>query len=490
MADMNPDPSPYPHRCGDNLIHGSPAAHRNIRDERADLWRDVRPWGSVAGGVAKREPQAAPGSLPKASTLLRKEDNTYPMVANRPVSADFLLSNQQPISGIHNMFRTTIFALVFASVLAACGKGPDKTGKTAAAGKDAERPLLIAAEDMHTVSNNSLAAGPTITGSVQPERRADLRAEISAVVLQVLKENGDTVRRGDLLVRLDDTAIRDSLSSAEASSRAAGQAFEQAERQFQRMKTLRASGMASAQALDDAETRRNNAQSDLEAAKTRSVQARQQMQRTEARAPFDGIVSDRKVSAGDTAQIGKELLKVIDPASMRFEGLVSADKIGEVKAGQTVGFRVNGYGEQEFVGKVRRVNPAANATTRQVEVLVDFVDRKLPKLAGLYAEGRIAASSTTSLTVPATAIVRDGEKASMWRMKDQKLQKTAVVIGERDLRSGDFVLLGGLAEGDRIIRYPSATLKDGQSVEMSAPRAAAAPAPVVANSTPAAGTGK
>ena len=67
--------------------------------------------------------------------------------------------------------------------------------------------------------------------------------------------------------------------------------------------------------------------------------ARQQLERTEVRAPFDGIVSDRKVSAGDTAQVGKELLKVIDPTSLRFEGLVSADSIGEVKAGQHVWFR-------------------------------------------------------------------------------------------------------------------------------------------------------
>jgi len=374
-----------------------------------------------------------------------------------------------------NIFLTPFLALLVASTLAACSKGPDIADANAA--KEKERPLLISAEDLHTVRSNTLASGPTITGSVQPERRADLRAEVSAVVLQVLKENGDTVRRGDLLVRMDDTAIRDSLSSAEASARAAGQAFEQAERQFQRMTTLRGSGMASAQALEDAEIRRNNTQSDLEAAKTRTVQARQQLQRTEARAPFDGIVSDRKVSAGDTAQIGKELVKVIDPASMRFEGLVSADKIGEVKAGQQVYFRVNGYGEQEFVGKVRRVNPAANATTRQVEVLVDFVDGKQPRLAGLYAEGHVEASSSNSLTVPATALVRDGDKASTWRVTGKKLQKTAVVVGDRDLRTGDFVLLSGLASGDTVIRYPASTLKDGQSVEMSAaPAAKAAPA--------------
>ena len=371
------------------------------------------------------------------------------------------------------MLRHIIFALVIATTLAACSKGPEKADKGAAAADGP--PLLLASEDLHTVRNSALASGPSITGSVQPERRADLRAEVSTVVLQVLKENGDNVRRGDLLVRLDDTSIRDTLASAEAATRAATQAFDQAERQAQRMATLRGSGMASAQALDDAENRRNAAQRDTEAAKARAVQARQQLQRTEVRAPFDGIVSDRKVSAGDTAQIGKELVKVIDPASMRFEGLVSADSIGSVQAGQTVSFRVNGYGEQQFTGKIRRVNPAANATTRQVEVLVDFVDKKQPKLAGLYAEGRIETESTTSLTVPATALVRDGDKASAWRLKENKLQKVALNIGDRDPRSGDYALRGGLAEGDLVIRYPSATLKDGQKAEKV--ETAAAPAP-------------
>jgi multidrug efflux pump subunit AcrA (membrane-fusion protein) len=94
------------------------------------------------------------------------------------------------------------------------------------------------------------------------------------------------------------------------------------------------------------------------------------------RAPFDGVVSDRKVSAGDTAAVGKELVKVIDPNSLRFEGLVSADSIGQVKAGQHVWFKVHGFSSDEFTGVIMRVNPAANITTRQVEVLVAFDDAK------------------------------------------------------------------------------------------------------------------
>ncbi len=369
------------------------------------------------------------------------------------------------------MMRVNYMSLLLVLVLCACNK-------TEPAAAVAEQALLIDPQDLVTLQGGSFAAGPPITGSIQPARRADLRAEVSAVVLQVLKDNGDTVRRGDVLVRLDDAAIRDSLTSAEAAARAAGQSFEQAERQLQRLKTLRESGMASTLQLEDTETRRNNAQSDLVAAKTRSVQARQQLERTLARAPFDGVVSERKVSPGDTAQPGKELLKVMDPASMRFEGLVSADAVGQLSVGQAVTFRVNGYGAQEFAGRVKRINPAANANTRQVEVLVEFANGKQPQLAGLYAEGYLeAAQKSATLMVPAMVLAHEGDKVFAWRVKGSVVQKVPLLLGERDPRRGDFVLRSGLNAGDQLLRSPTSTLKDGQKVQLMATAlAAAAPA--------------
>lgn len=381
------------------------------------------------------------------------------------------------------MLRPTLLALILASFLAACSKAPQAPAKADKNAAAAERPVLITPEDLVTVQSDALASGPIITGTITPERRADLRAEVSSVVLQVLKENGEPVKRGDLLVRLDDNAIRESLTSAEASSRAAAQALDQAGRQLDRLKTLRSSGMASMQQLEDAEIRRNSAQSELVGAKARAAQARQQLQRTEVRAPFDGVVSERKVSAGDTAQIGKELLKVIDPSSMRFEGFVSADKISSVKVGQKAHFRINGYSQQEFAGIVKRVDPSANATTRQVEVLVGFVGEQ-PRVAGLYAEGRIETATSQALLVPEAALVRAGDKAYAWRITNGTLKKTDVAVGERDPRRGNYVVRAGLSSGDQIVRNPGSSLKDGQKIEMAAaaPVSNAAPATASSNS--------
>ena len=390
------------------------------------------------------------------------------------------------------MLRKTLLALAIASALVACGKSakePEKAGASASAsataGKDDKKEPLVtlqmSPEDTVTVESNALASGPVITGSIQPERRADLRAEVGAIVLQVLKENGEPVKKGDVLLRLDETSIRDSVNSAEEATRAAEQTLAQAQRMYERQKTLLASGMVSTQAQEDAEIRRNNAQSDLAAARSRSVAARQTLTRTVVRAPFDGIVSERKVSNGDTAQVGKELIKVIDPASMRFEGLVSADKIGVVKVGQPVLFRVNGYPNQAFTGKVKRVDPAANAVTRQVEVLVEFSEPAQPRVAGLYAEGRVESQVSSALMIPPSSLVQAGDSNYVWRVKGGKLSKVPLTIGTRDERSGRWQVLSGLATGDMVVRVPGSGFKDGQKVELSASKA------VASASSPAAG---
>jgi RND family efflux transporter MFP subunit len=362
-----------------------------------------------------------------------------------------------------------------AVLLAGCGKvgGPAVASAASAAPAASAPRLLLAPEDLLELRPGTLAAGPVISGSLQPERRADLRAEVAAVVLQILKDNGETVRAGDLLVRLDDTAIRDSLGSAEEALRASTQAFEQSERQLQRLKTLQLQGMSSMQALEDAEVRRNNAQSDQVAARSRVVSARQQLQRTGVRAPFDGVVSERKASVGDTVQIGKELMKVMDPASLRFEGLVSADRMQELKLGQAVSFRVNGYPQGEFSGRVRRIDAAANATTRQVAVTVDFADpAHVPRVAGLFAEGRIESARSQVLMVAEPALVRSGEAVHVWRARDGRLARTAVKVGDRDPRSGEVPVLEGLAAGDRILRSPGSGLIDGQAFQSAALAAA------------------
>jgi membrane fusion protein, multidrug efflux system len=138
-------------------------------------------------------------------------------------------------------------------------------------------------------------------------------------------------------------------------------------------------------------------------------------------------------------------------------------------------FRVNGYAQGDFIGQLRRIDAAANATTRQVEVVVDFKDKEaVPRVAGLFAEGRIETGSSQALLLPESAVVRAGDAAWVWRAGAGVLNKVAVKLGERDPRTGRLPILQGLSSGDRVLRSPGSTLADGQKFELGRPAAAPA----------------
>lgn len=357
------------------------------------------------------------------------------------------------------MYRNLFIALILVA-LTGCGD------KLSAGTADATKPLLLNEADLITLNKRSLGRGLMISGSIQPEKLADLRTEVSSVVLQVYKDNGDKVKKGDVLVRLDDTAIRDALSSAQQSERAAAQSFDQAERQLVRLKTLSSTGAVSAQALEDTQIRRNNAQSEWVAASAQVAQARQQLERTEVRAPFDGVIGAREVSNGDTVQIGKALLKVIDPGSVRFEGFVPADHGAQIHVGLPVRFRMSGYGDQDFNGTVQRVNPIVNAVTRQIGVIVAVDWATIPVVAGLYAEGHIEIATRDTFMLPSSAIVMEGDLSFVWRAQDKVLHKTTVTLGERDARSGHIEIANGITAGQSVLRIPNSGLTDGAAFEM------------------------
>jgi len=133
-----------------------------------------------------------------------------------------------------------------------------------------------------------------------------------------------------------------------------------------------------------------------------------------------------------------------------------------------VSFRIHGYGDKEFAGTITRVNPAANASTRQVEVLVAFTEgQQIPDVAGLYAEGRVETRHADGLSLAADSIVRDGDDSFAWRLQDGKVSKVKLKLGDRDARSGEYVLLGGLVSGDTVIRFPSSALHEGQLAKVS-----------------------
>ena len=373
--------------------------------------------------------------------------------------SSFLARLSKPV-GLASCLSLSLF-------LIACNKPAEDTNKSTES-----VALSLGNEDIVQMGTSDHGTGPVISGSLQAELRADLRAEVSAMVVKVHKENGEAVRKGDLLVTLDSTVLRDNLHSAEESFRAAAQSLDGAERQFQRMKSLQAQGMVSTQGLEESEIKRNAAQSESVASKARVAAAKQQLERTEVRAPFNGVVSAKKASAGDTAQIGKELIQVIDPSSMRFEGQVPADQMSVVKVGQRVNFRINGMAQSGDQlgnkGTIKRIDSAANPITRQVAVIVEMSGKDRPPVVGLYAEGVIETQVKTAVMISESSFSREGDKVFAWVLEGTKINKRNIEIGDRDTRSGDWVVKSGLIAGDKILRIAGNSIKDGQTYTLRA----------------------
>jgi len=383
--------------------------------------------------------------------------------------------SRSPRLGRFPFADATLFSLALclglSGALVACKKPDSEADKKLDA-----VAISLGIEDILQLGTSEHGTGPVISGSLQPEIRADLRAEVAAMVIKVHKENGEFVRKGDLLVSLDSSVLRDNLNSAEESMRAAAQSLDGAERQYQRMKSLQAQGMVSMQGLEESEVKRNNAQSEFVATKARAAASKQQLDRTEVRAPFQGVVSARKASAGDTAQIGKELIQVIDPSSMRFEGQVSADQMSNLKVGQRVTFRINGVaqtGDQlGSSGRIKRIDGAANPITRQVSVIVEISGKDRPPVAGLFAEGVIETTNQSALMIPESCLRREGDKVFAWVLDGNKIVKRSIQLGDRDTRLGEWVVSSGLVAGEKILRTTSSSLKDGQIFTLRADTAA------------------
>ena len=93
--------------------------------------------------------------------------------------------------------------------------------------------------------------------------------------------------------------------------------------------------------------------------------------------------------------------------------------------------------------------------------------KQQPGVTGLYAEGRIETRSAKTLTVPAASVVREGDSAFAWRVRNGTVQKVKLDLGVRDARTGQYVVNGGLAAGDSVLRYPGSTLTDGQPARLA-----------------------
>jgi len=344
-------------------------------------------------------------------------------------------------------------------------------------------PVTLGPENVIRVEARTLQSGPAISGSLQAQQAATLRAEVAGPVLEVKAEQGQPVKRGTLLARLDDVALQDQLIAARAAARVAENAVRVAAADEERNEKLAKAGVITQRDFERAQLARHQAQAQLSEAQSRLALAREQVGRTRIVAPFDGVVSERQVNAGDVVQPGAPLVTVVDPRSLELNASVPAEYAGKLKAGTPVDFRLPGDAEQTFSGKIERINPAVDPSTGQVRIYVTIPNVEQSLLVGLFAHGRVASESQEALALPVAAVDLRTTPPSVLRVRDGKLERASVTLGLRDdvtqqievrsgLQAGDVVVVGSakeLAEGTRV-QVAQAPQQQGQSPLTPVPR--------------------
>jgi RND family efflux transporter MFP subunit len=270
-------------------------------------------------------------------------------------------------------------------------------------------------------------------------------------VLQVAAEAGQRVSAGQLLCRIDDTALQQSLLAARSGLSAARNNLQVAEANARRARTLAEAGALAAQQAEQAEAGLEAARAQLADASARQTLAEQQAGKARVRAPFAGVVAQRQVSLGDVVAPGAALFTVIDPTRLQFEASIPAQRLGEVRPGARVDFAVTGFASQRFAGRVDRVAPAVDPATGQVRVYVDVPNEDGRLISGLYAQGRVASTTVKAPAAPLDAVDTTAGSPTVLRVASGRVEKVEVRLGLRDDTSGAVAITSGVAPGDVLV---------------------------------------
>ena len=363
--------------------------------------------------------------------------------------------------GLRGVMGLTLAATMAAA--AGCRRG-DANAEPAG-----NQSVVIGPENIVVVTEQEIRTGPALSGALAPEREATVRAELSAPVVETLIDQGQRVAAGQLLIRLDDAAIRDQVLSARSAVTTAQANLTVAQHEQDRNEALLKAGAIAERMVEQSRAQVTAARAQLATAQAQLASADKQASNTRITAPLAGIVSARQVNAGDVVSPGTALVTVVDPSTMRLEASVPAEALGAVRLGAPVDFSVTGYPNRHFTGRVTRVNPIADPATRQVRIIASLPNTGGTLVGGLFAEGRVSSESHRAPIVPQSAVDERGLRPSVVRLKNGRTEKAEVSLGLRDAATETVEVTQGVATGDTVLLGAARGISAGTPVKVSAP---------------------
>jgi membrane fusion protein, multidrug efflux system len=358
--------------------------------------------------------------------------------------------------------RSTISAVLLAAATLAACKGAD-TSKAATTPSS----MLVGPENIAIVKAEQIRSGPAVSGTLQPEQQANVRAEAGGTVLQTYAEQGQRVGKGQVLARIDDAALRETELSAKAAVTTAQNTVDLNKRQLDRNDALLKAGAISERDVELVRNQYSAAEAQLANAKAQLANAEKQLSKATITAPFAGIVSARQVSAGDVVQSGGALYTIVNPSSMRLEAAVPADQLASVRVSAPVDFTVSGYPGRQFTGRITNINPVADPATRQVRIIVSLPNANGVLVGGLFADGHVASEVRTAPVVPLAAVDERGLKPFVMRIKNGVVNKAEVELGIRDAATETVEVRSGVQPGDTILLGAARGISEKTPVRVS-----------------------
>jgi membrane fusion protein (multidrug efflux system) len=322
-------------------------------------------------------------------------------------------------------------------------------------GRGDRRPLPV---EIAQAKTSVLVTEILAVGSLMSDESVEVTSEAAGRVQEIHFEEGNRVKTGDVLVKLDDALAVAELKDAEAR-------LDLAQAAYERSRSLQKTGAVAKQSFEEART-------NLEVAKAAVELARIRAAMMEVKAPFDGILGFRTVSVGAYVTAGSKLvnLEKIDELKVAFS--VAEVFLAQVTPGQKVEVTVDAWPGETYEGNIYAINPHVDVNGRALQVRARLSNSGMKLRPGLLARVIVKGKDEKQVVmVPESAIVPRGGETLVYRLENGKAIETAVTIGRR--RNGEVEILQGLETDAQVVTAGHARLRNGSRVEIVTPTGSA-----------------
>jgi RND family efflux transporter MFP subunit len=370
------------------------------------------------------------------------------------------------------MLAVTILIVLF--IANAALRSRQNAVDAAASAKSAGPVAEFLQDDLFIVEPRTLDRVLPLTGSLMPLTEATVKAKVAGELVAVTVREGESVKQGQVLARIDLTEVQAKVAAREADVAATKAQRIWAEKNRSQQKALLDKSFISQSAFDNIQSNYDVAIAKQHAAEAELVVARKSLGDAVLVAPFSGIVSLRHAQPGERVALDAKVVSIVDLSRLQLEASVPPAAIGQVRVGQAMNFHVEGFGEREFAGRIERINPAATAGSRSISVYAVIDNGEGLLRGGMFAQGALTLSRVDhALAVPATAVREEIGQTFVYAIDNGMVKRKNLKVGPPDA-AGRVQVLDGLAAGERIVRVNLGSLREGVAARLSGPQASEA----------------